>query len=693
MRRGFLLLALLAGACERPASQRCVSLARAFRPPELLERAQTWQRAHGLDPARCTQRPWSVRVDHPLPRAAWTAGFQPGSWHAELPGGALAFAAPENFSLHDGPTALARANVSAELGPRSFRVEPDGIHLRLNEGEAPSDGLLLSAHLEQGGATGDGTFQVTWGEEYGAGIPLWSHSTEELACELPPESELSFLLRFASVSGGEVHLRVELDCESVLDARAASAELGGDGRWFRVRLPGSARDSARLRFGLEAPPGRAVLFYPWLGPTLDRASSEPRPDIVLLIADTLRADGLASLGGAPDWMPRLNAFAEGAVRFQDAHATAAWTLPSIAALLTGYAPGQHTANTSDNRLPDELTTLAERLSASGYRTAAITDGAFFAPNFGLDQGFESFQMHAPERWDLDWTVARARAALAQRDGRPLFLVVHTYRAHNPYRVGAEEDVLAWQELLASGCVLIKSKGVIPREEWRARLAACREGYSALYREGLRDLDRGLGAILAAVEERGANTFVVFTADHGEALGENEDMFHDGKLWESKLCIPLLVRGPGLAPRTVPELVTSLDLAPTVAEWAGLAKDPRWSGDSLLAVERERAAGALLLKRETEIALLRNKQKLVFSDLAALERGEPARAYDLRTDPHEEHSRVGESWVTELARGEREFLRTLLTPLAHGAAARLSGSERTELGQLGYGGGSEEGEGD
>src|SRR5262249_52427888 len=155
-----------------------------------------------------------------------------------------------------------------------------------------------------------------------------------------------------------------------------------------------------------------------------------------------------------------------------ARANAAWTLPSISTLLTGLAPGQHTANETGSSLPDEIVTLAELLARAGYRTCAVTDAAFFSPIHGLDQGFETFCQHQPARWDRDWTVARGLELAGQDDGRPLFLLVHTYRTHMPYRVGPAEDRKPWDQLPPSCRKVKKKQGSMPPSDWHRVMVEC-----------------------------------------------------------------------------------------------------------------------------------------------------------------------------------------------------------------------------
>lgn len=681
------------GAGSTPAP-RWVELARGFEPAPLLALAQGWQRADGLDPNACSEVYLGVQVTHPLPRAAWQRGTVPGLWSTALPGGAFDYGKHGLLWLEAEGQRVLEAPRGAPPSEPSLRLEGKRIELRLAPEAEPPAELRLVQFSENGRKTPEGVWQV-WigGEEFHAGLPLWSGTATELACSVPEASRLSFELRFLTRSApAPVRLRVRLDGEIVHELSQDSAQLEAADRWHSFALPPRARAEARLAFEVEGPPGQLLLLHPVLGPAeLGRYDARPwsdaRPDLVLFLADTFRADGLEVGGGARALAPNLNRFADGALRCSNARSNAAWTLPSISTILTGLAPGQHTANDVDRRLPSELTTLVERLAAAGYRTGAVTDAAFFTPTHGLEQGFESFRQSHARDWDLDRSVARAREFVEHDDGRPLFLLVHTYRTHMPYRVGPDEDLGPWRALKASGCKPLATKATLPEDEWRRRLAECAPRYRELYQEGVRDLDRGFGLFLDALGERGllASAFVVFTSDHGEALGENDDIFHGGPLFDSKLRIPLLVRGPGVTPRTLAHGATLLDLAPTLAALAGLERDPRWYGESLLDLASERPSFAFWLQRTTQIALVEEERKVLAPSAEAFAQGNCALAFELAHDPREEHPLQDEGWPAALARRRAQLLRELLVPASGSVVAPLNEQQQAELRGLGYGG--------
>ena len=116
-----------------------------------------------------------------------------------------------------------------------------------------------------------------------------------------------------------------------------------------------------------------------------------QPNIVLLVLDTQRADRLSCYGCPRPTSPNLDALATEATRFERAISPAQWTIPSHASMFTGVYPADHGAVQSYSVLPDSLTTLAERLQAGGYQTAAFCNNPLVGViNNGLRRGFDSF---------------------------------------------------------------------------------------------------------------------------------------------------------------------------------------------------------------------------------------------------------------------------------------------------------------
>jgi arylsulfatase A-like enzyme len=116
-----------------------------------------------------------------------------------------------------------------------------------------------------------------------------------------------------------------------------------------------------------------------------------RPDIVLIVLDTQRADRLSCYGYPLNTSPHLDALATEATRFSHAIAPAQWTIPSHASMFTGLYPSQHTMFQLDSLLPDTIPTLAERLQQAGYFTAGFSNNPLIGlQKNGLQRGFDMF---------------------------------------------------------------------------------------------------------------------------------------------------------------------------------------------------------------------------------------------------------------------------------------------------------------
>jgi arylsulfatase A-like enzyme len=352
-------------------------------------------------------------------------------------------------------------------------------------------------------------------------------------------------------------------------------------------------------------PAPAVRKAP-LAPSPAAASSSP--SLVLLVVDTLRADALPS-GGA------LAEFAREGVEFRQCVSAAPWTLPSVSSLLTGLLPSQHGAVTAATALPEDLTTLAERLHAQGYATAAFSGGAFVGAGHGLDQGFQTFDPRCERRFEpfgartpLVWRVARNRyfplrwlvrwvdesrglagvlaAAVgwaAREPHRPKFVFLHTNPVHDYYLYDPDLD----DAVLAGRTAPSRFAGrlsVHPEELWQVSQAEL-EHFRALYEGRVVALDRLFPELVRALTPHvGEDALWVVTADHGEGFdAAGGRVHHGGRLHEDLLRVPLILRAKGrLEPGTVvEESVRSVDVLPTVLDLAGLPVPDGLAGESLL----------------------------------------------------------------------------------------------------------------
>jgi arylsulfatase A-like enzyme/Flp pilus assembly protein TadD len=283
-------------------------------------------------------------------------------------------------------------------------------------------------------------------------------------------------------------------------------------------------------------------------PSSDGISSEAlrreRRDLLLITVDTLRWDATGFSGAGRVETPTLDRLAAGGTAFTSARAHAVVTLPSHATLLTGRYPYEHGIH--DNAgfvLAEGVETLATLLRAEGYATAAFVSALPLDRRYGLDRGFEVYDdeyegygdafLSLPER-PGDETVARALAWWNERADRRRFLWVHLFTPHFPYA---------------------------PDEPFASRYRdAPYFGDVAMMDHELEPL---LGPLLGG---DGPRPLVVFTSDHGEALGEHGEQTHGTFAYDSTLKVPLVFWAPQMVPAGArAEPVWHADVLPSVLD--------------------------------------------------------------------------------------------------------------------------------
>lgn len=367
-----------------------------------------------------------------------------------------------------------------------------------------------------------------------------------------------------------------------------------------------------------------------------------RPHVVLLHLDTLRADRMSLYGSLRRTTPRLDAWAkDNAVVYLDASATASWTLPSTATILTGLAPSQHRVWDLQHRVTAHMQPLALRLREAGYETVAFTEGLAVGPEYGMDVGFDRFWAGQP---DLVKLVDYVRGRGSER---PLFLYFQTFYVHAPYGKNdrfADPDYGSW--LLNDP---IEHHTVIsPFNDGHLKLTeADRQYISSRYDARIGELDKIVANLIGRLDEAfaGQPYLLILLSDHGEEFFERGKMGHGQSLYEELTHVPMVVRYPRAADGRlqtgrVSGPVSTWDVVPTVLDIAGLPADPALPGRSLRNLEDARPIVAF---RKNDQFVLRSGS-LKYHRRGTASRGEEsasAQLYDLTTDPAEEHDLAAE----------------------------------------------------
>jgi arylsulfatase A-like enzyme len=410
--------------------------------------------------------------------------------------------------------------------------------------------------------------------------------------------------------------------------------------------------------------------------------SERRPTSILLVTlDTTRADRIGCYGRAQAGTPALDALAARGTRFERAYTTAPITLPAHASLLTGSYPPYHGLRDNGLAALDEgVETLAEAARRAGLRTAAVVSAFPVAGIFGLAQGFE--------RYDDDFGAAEGPGAIRERRGdesvraahswlaalapsEAFFLWVHLFDPHEPYQPPAEHAAR------------------FPEDPYQAEVSFA---------------DACVGELLGALERLGrvVDTLVCVTADHGEGLGEHGEDTHALLLYDTTLRVPLVLAGPGVAPRVVESPVSLADVAATLVELAGIEDGGAFSSrygvtlGPLLRGERveprelyfETLFPRLHFGWSELVGLAREEWKLVEAP-GALGADGSARheLFAPRSDPGERVERsAGRPAEARALASELATLRAALSVGAAPSARRLQTQDELEaLAALGYGG--------
>jgi len=428
------------------------------------------------------------------------------------------------------------------------------------------------------------------------------------------------------------------------------------------------------------------------------AEAAKRPNVLLYVLDTLRADRLGCYGYTPTPSPHLDRFAADGILFRDATAQAPWTRPSVASILTGQLPAAHGAVTLRDGLRGDIPTLAERFRAAGYETAGFVTNINVAAPFGFDRGFDRYDYlpEAPATPGVHVPASQMHAAaLVWLDGRaatrPFLLYLHATDTHSPYWPNAAslrrflDPPPPAAEIEALEQRLARAPDRLSTEEVRT--------LSALYLAEIAQWDEAFGRLWEALRARGADadTVVVFTADHGEEFRDHGGLEHGHTLYQEQVHVPLVIRLPGGrgGGQVVDGLVRSVDLFPTLLAMGALPPEAFVPGRAILSSSgavpdagmEDAIASTQFTRRQVE-AIVIPPWKIIVPPP-----GSPraAEVYDLARDPAESRDLSAEHPVLIGYARQRLAAADALVPPASGAhpAAPVAPDVLERLRQLGY----------
>ncbi len=300
-----------------------------------------------------------------------------------------------------------------------------------------------------------------------------------------------------------------------------------------------------------------VLLGGWVYRTF--FSTKEIKHVILISMDTTRWDALGCYDGPLARTPVIDAFAKEGVLFEQTISPLPYTLPAHSSMLTGKIPPDH--KVLDNtyyKLEDDEVTLAERLKAQGFVTAAFVSSFILDSQFGLDQGFDYYDDTLGDKKTAgdkginerrgDQTTARAIEWLGKHKDEKNFLFVHYYDPHMAYD---------------------------PPDPYKPRfryLPAGQQRELLAYAGEVEFVDHCIGQLIEELKELGMyeNTLICITADHGDSFHEHKEISHGYFAYNATTRVPLIFRGPNVkGPLRVKNHVSINDIVPTICSVLGV----------------------------------------------------------------------------------------------------------------------------
>ncbi len=408
-------------------------------------------------------------------------------------------------------------------------------------------------------------------------------------------------------------------------------------------------------------------------------SADKATGLIMITADTLRADYLSCYGNEEILTPYLDRLAGSGVLFRQAITAATTTTPSHASMFTSLYLQDHNAYSNYEAIADDVITLFEQVHGRGFRTFAIVNMPHLNPEVSnIVQGVETFysgnrprRAHDTMKIFLNWLDGLSA-------DEPFLAWLHLVDVHTPYRPPAPYNrfYYAGDENDPQNHSLQNIWPLLPThmsdhpffKRWLEGITDL-SYVLAQYKGAVSYLDDEMGELFKELEARGRldDTAIIFASDHGESLGEHDMYFIHFGLYEPTLRVPLIMYLPG-AERSgvvVDQVVETIDIMPTILEYFAIPNPPNIRGKSLLPVIRgeltdgagvaysEHAGASLAMVRDSRYKYIRHLKMSSVVPAYNLTRGREE-LYDLEKDPLERHDIITE--YPEIAEKYRRIMR-------------------------------------
>ena len=373
-----------------------------------------------------------------------------------------------------------------------------------------------------------------------------------------------------------------------------------------------------------------------------RDTTADRPNILVIHVDQHRIDCLGAYGNPDIKTPHVDQLARDGVRYENSFCPFPVCTPSRYSLLSGRYVHDHRGWNNHSTLAPQIATFPKILRAAGYRTKAVGK-MHFTPTY-LDVGFDELalsEQNGPGRWDDDyhrylkdlglvdrndledqlaeyrrdapleywqtqgalvsnlpekhhsttWIAERALETLATwSSDRPSLLMVGFIKPHHPFDPPAPWDSMydpgrltllpGWTPQCFAHDVAF-NRGYFPHQQLTEPSVRRAMAY---YYATISQIDHHVGRMIAQLKSKGLydNTLIVYTADHGEYLGFHHMLLKGNYMYDPLVKVPLIIKWPGgkRAGTVTKQLVSNIDLAPTLCRAAGRPPAPEMHGNDL-----------------------------------------------------------------------------------------------------------------
>jgi len=403
--------------------------------------------------------------------------------------------------------------------------------------------------------------------------------------QLPSDGTLEFAVAVRKHTYEDFPERLQLSVKekrstiTLLNKQIKLIRQHGQIFYYKVPLKGFKNKQLFLEFELKSNKNNKSFsdIIIWGTPTIFSEARSEKINIVLITIDALRADHLGCYGYKYNSAPNITKFANEAFVFNRAFATDNSTWSALTSVMTSTYPTQHGVVFNGYRFRNNFISLPEILQQNGYQTIALLANMGQATHKGYDYLLKT------NNDEILTNVATQK--LNQFKDKPFFMWMHYFGTHAVYK--APDKYLSKYGLTPQDL----KYGLPPLHyalmgEQKPIPDAILQKIIKLYDANIDATDYLVSTVLAEINRLGLKdkTMIIFSADHGETLGQHLNyLYHSGALYDAALRIPLLWYIPGkpLTQKSTDELVSSIDIAPTILSYLNIKIPPSFQGINLL----------------------------------------------------------------------------------------------------------------